>query len=357
MKKYFAIRLVLLCTAVAAFAGAYHQAATAERMLETANRFVHSLDADQKSQALLEFGSAGRTKWHFVPDNNFKNTYGYGRRGVTYKVMTPKQQRLANALLSTGLSPDGMMKAMTIMSQEEQLRVLEKDTTGRRDVDKYYVSIFGTPSPAGTWGWRVEGHHISLHYTLKGGKLVSAAPTFFGANPHRVEGGFRILGREEDLGRELVKSLSSAQRKSAVVADVAYSDILTKADERAKLENQPRGLAASDMTAAQRTLLMAIIDEYVYTVPAPVAADRMKAVKATADKDLLFAWAGSIEPGAGDYYRVQAPAFLIEYDNTQNNNNHSHLVWRDFAGDFGLDVLAMHHRQNDHGLGNIVAAD
>ena len=356
MSKPLKLRLVTLFLGAAAVTAAYHHA-TEQVMLETANRFVQSLDAGQKSKALLDFNSAGRQNWHFVPDSSFEKTYGYGRRGVTYKAMSPEQQRLANALLSSGLSPAGFVKTMSIMSLEERLRVKEKDTAGRRDVQKYYVSVFGTPAAMGAWGWRVEGHHVSLHYTLKNGKLISASPTFFGANPHRIASGARALPREEDLGRDLLRSLDAKQKKAAIVTEEAYPDVLTHADTRAKLEDQPKGLAASALTAKQRETLMALIGEYVHNVPASIAAERMKAVKGTSNADLLFAWAGSGEPDKGHYYRVQAPSFLIEYDNTQGGANHSHTVWRDFAGDFGRDVLALHHRQNDHGLGATLAAD
>ena len=356
MSKPLKLRLAALFVGAAAVTAAYHHG-TEQAMLDTARRFVHSLSAGQKAKALLDFNSAGRENWHFVPDSSFEKTYGYGRRGVTYKAMSPEQRRLATALLSSGLSGMGFVKAMSIMSLEERLRVIEKDTTGRRDVQRYYVSVFGTPAAMGSWGWRVEGHHVSLHYTLKGGKLISASPTFFGANPHRLASGSRALPKEEDLARSLLRSLDAKQKKSAVVTEEAYSDILTRADTRAKLEDQPKGLAASAMSVKQREILKALIEEYVHNVPASVAAERMKAVNGTSNTDLLFAWAGGGEPGQGHYYRVQAPAFLIEYDNTQGGANHSHTVWRDFEGDFGRDVLALHHRRFDHGLGETVAAD
>ena len=351
MRKHALVRMFVLAAAVAALSVAYEKASTEKTMQTAAKRFLQSLDQAGKATAQKDFNSDGRQKWHFVPDSNFEKTYGYGRNGLTYRVMTPQQRSLANALLASGLSGEGLIKALSIMSQEEILRVKENATLDRRDVEKYYFTVFGTPSMSGNWGWRVEGHHVSLHYTLRNGKLVAASPTFFGANPHKIDGGFRVLGAEEDLARDLVKSLSEKQRETAIVADVAYSDILTHADSRAKLEDQPPGLAASEMTAKQRETLMALIAQYVANVPASIAAERHKAVRATKQGDLLFAWAGATEPGKGDYYRVQAPKFLIEYDNTQNDANHSHTVWRDFEGDFGRDVLALHYQFDDHGVG------
>ncbi len=354
MTRNVRFRLIAMLLGAVALAGAYHQATTEAVMTETAQRFLHSLTAQQKANTVFDFKAEDRTNWHFVPDNNFLEMRGYARKGITYKELTPEQRRLADALLSSGLSKTGFVKAVTIMSLEDVLRIMEKDTAGRRDVERYHYSIFGEPSNSGTWGWRVEGHHVSLHYTLQGGRLVSASPTFFGANPHEVRQGprkgLRVLAREEDLARELVKSLDAAQRQAALIDEVAYKDILTSADTRAKLEGDPRGLPASKMNKKQVEILMALLDEYVYNVPAEPADKRLKTVQATPREQLYFAWAGSIEPGKGDYYRVQAPRFLVEYDNTQNENNHSHSVWRDFDGDFGRDVLALHYRLYDHGL-------
>ena len=344
---------VLLCAA--ALTAAHHVTETERSMTEMAGRFLSSLSSDQKAVAQYDFDAKQRTLWHFVPDKNFKDTYGFGRPGLNYKGMNAEQQRLAEALLSTGLSNAGFLKAMTVMSLEEVLRIKENDTAGRRDPDKYYFSIYGNPATEGTWGWRAEGHHLSLHYTFRGGKLIAATPTFFGANPHKVlEGprqGLRTLAGEEDLARSLVKSLEPKQRKKALVAAKAPRDILTSADTRAKLENQPPGLAASAMNADQYKMLLALVDEYADNMPEQVASQRRKAMRDTPRDKVFFAWAGGIEQGLGDYYRVQAPAFLVEYDNTQNENNHSHSVWRDYEGDFGRDVLAMHYQQFAHGFG------
>jgi hypothetical protein len=109
------------------------------------------------------------------------------------------------------------------------------------------------------------------------------------------------------------------------------------------------------MTAQQYEALLAVIEEYASSMPPEAAAERVKQARETPKEKFFFAWAGSIEPGKGDYYRIQSPEFLVEYDNTQNGNNHSHTVWRDFNGDFGADVFALHHRMYDHGLGPIAA--
>ena len=348
MSKPAVFRLCALVVCSLTLLAAHHRTKTETVLYETAIQFVDSLSAEQKAMAVFKFSDETRTIWHFFPDSAFAREYGYPRKGVSYKRMAPEQRRLAHALLAAGLSQAGFAKVMAVQTLEEILRVLEKDTTGNRDIDKYYFSVFGKPALDGTWGFRVEGHHLSLNFTFQNGRLVSSSPTFLGANPHRVMAGryqgMRALGKEEDLARALVQSLDAKQLRQALVAEVAYPDVLTKADSRAKLEGQPTGLPASRMSAPQVEKLMTLIGEYANNLPRDIAERRIRKAQQTPRDQLFFAWAGSVQPGAGDYYRVQGPSFLIEYDNTQNNNNHSHSVWRDFSGDFGRDVLAWHYR-------------
>lgn len=311
-------------------------------MSDAANALLASLTEAQRAQATFQVNEAERENWFFVP---------IARKGLTLKEMTQEQRHLAQALLSAGLSQQGYIKATSIMSLEDVLRLLEGDNTGRRDPEKYYFSIFGTPTPEGTWGYRVEGHHLSLNWTVVGNKVASS-PMFFGTNPAQIlqgpRKGLRVLGREEDLGRELLSSLTAEQKKTAIISATAYKDILTMNNKKAVLEGQPAGLSAAKMTAAQRALLNNLIEEYAFNVPPQLAQARMAQVK-KAGTNILFAWAGVEEKGGPHYYRVQTPEFLIEYDNTQNNNNHIHAVWRDFNGDFGRDLLAEHLKA--HGAG------
>ena len=359
MSKTAQLRLTFAVLALAGAAGALHKS-TEQSMVDAANHFLQSLTPDQAKEVQFAFDDQVRERWHFVPDNSYEQVYKRERPGLIYGKMQPEQRHLADVLVSTGLSKAGYFKAKTIMSLEEILRMNENDTAGRRDPYRYHFSIYGKPTADGMWGWRLEGHHVSLHFTLKGGKLVSSSPTFFGANPHEVvEGprkGLRALPAEEDLGFELVGMLDQKQRTKAIVDGTAPKDILTAFDIRAKLENQPPGLPASEMNAKQVATLMALIEEYANNIPSEFAAKRIATAKSTAKDKLFFAWAGATERDKGDYYRIQAPTFLIEYDNTQNGANHTHTVWRDYENDFGRDVLALHHRYFDHGLG-VAAAD
>jgi hypothetical protein len=214
-----------------------------------------------------------------------------------------------------------------------------------RDPEAYRFSIFGTPAARGTWGWRVEGHHVSLHFSVANGAAIASTPTFAGSNPAEVregaEKGKRVLGALEDAGRALVMALDASQRTTATINDRAPNEIVT-ANRLDISPLTPEGLRAAAMTPAQRELLAKVIDAYTGLMAPDIASDRLARIKAAGMDAVAFAWAGPAERGQQHYYRVQGPTFLIEFDNTQNNGNHVHSVWRDFKDDFGRDLLREH---------------
>ena len=320
---------------------AYNRTNSASVMTEAANRFLASLTPDQRAKATFSFEDAERMHWFYVPIE---------RKGLPLREMSPYQKHLASALLAAGLSQSGYIKAVTIMSLEDVLRIMEKDSGERRNPEKYYFSIFGTPSDAAPWGYRVEGHHVSQNYTVVNGHVVDG-PSFFGANPAEVRqgprAGLRALAAEEDLGRGLVTSLDADQQKAAIVEAKAPGDILTTNSRKAALEGQPSGLLASKMTAKQFDKLQELLSEYANNVSGQVAQAREDQIR-RAGKNMWFAWAGGVKPGDPHYYRVQTSAFLIEFDDTQDGANHIHSVWREFNGDWGEDLLKEHY-QASHG--------
>jgi hypothetical protein len=306
----------------------------------TARDFLASLSEDQRKVATFDFMDEERFFFNFTP---------VPRKGLSLRRMRPEQQHLAYALLNAGLSHRGSVKAATIMSLEEVLRVMENDSGERRNPGKYYFSIFGEPSDTSIWGYRIEGHHISLHYTIRDGKIF-ASPTFLGSNPrevrHGARKGMRVLAAEEDLARDLLHSLNREQQRVAIVDAKAYPDILTFNHRKAALNGQPNGLEASRMTDQQRDKLLEIVREYSGVVPDEPRKWRESQIE-QAGENMFFAWAGGPDFKDPHYYRIQAPTFLIEYDCTQNQGNHIHSVWRDFTGDWGADLLAAHYR-NGH---------
>jgi hypothetical protein len=303
--------------------------------------FLGSLRAEQREKAVFQFGDAERINWHFVPR---------ARRGLPLREMSPEQQELARRILRTALSQRGYFKASTIIELELVLREMGENPSFR-DPELYYFSVFGSPGPEAPWGLRAEGHHLSLNFTVVGDSLVATAPAFMGANPAEVRVGsrvgLRVLAAEEDLARELIHALDNDQRAAAIIANVTPRDIVTGA--AASVEPlSPIGIRVTELRAEQAQLLVRLIDEYLGRMAEPLAARRRAALEQTDFGEVAFAWAGSLERGRPHYYRIQGPGFLIEYDNTQNNANHIHTVWRDFDGDFGRDLLREHHRRAPH---------
>jgi len=310
-------------------------------MAETATRLLASLGPEQLAKARIEFNAAERRNWHYVP---------LERKGLPLREMMSYQRHLASALLAAGLSQSGFIKAVTIMSLEDVLKLIENDSGERRNPEKYYFSIFGAPSATGTWGYRVEGHHISQNYTVVNGE-VTGGPSFFGSNPAEVRfgprKGLRALAAEDDLGFAVIDSLDEPLRKVAIVDPAAYADILTSDKRSAALEGQPSGLPAAKMTASQFDALRALVEVYARNLPGDLARRRMEQLDKAA-RNLHFAWAGGTKPGDPHYYRVQTAQFLIELDNTQDKANHIHSVWRDLTRDFGGDPLRAHYVAEHH---------
>ncbi len=358
MSRLLPSRVWLVAAAIAAVAIGSTIAAqrSSSAMADAATRLLNSLTAEQRQQASFAFDADERLRWHFIPTEMFP------RKGLLVRSMNEPQRTLAHDLLKAGLSQRGYLTATSIMDLETVLKALEaaeraaappppRGQVLERDPEKYFFSVFGTPSPKGTWGWRVEGHHISLHFTVVNGTLVAGAPTFFGSNPAEVRDGpkkgLRILGAEEDAARALLQALDAAQRAKAIIDATAPADMVTMATVNIN-PLSPSGLVADAMTAAQRNLLMALIDVYTGKMAADIAEDRVARVRKAGVEKIAFAWSGDTERGKKHYYRVQGPTFLVEYDNTQNDGNHIHSVWRDFNGDFGRDLLREHLRSAPH---------
>jgi hypothetical protein len=320
--------------------------AVEQQMTEAANRFLARLTEEQRSEAMKPFLSDERFNWHYVPRV---------RTGVSFKELTEPQRESALALLRTGLSARGFQQAETIRSLEVILQQLEKGRGPIRDTELYYFTIFGTPSDRGLWGWRYEGHHLSFHWTIKDGKAIATTPQFMGSNPAevRVDGklkGTRPLGVEEDLGRKLLKSLNDSQRAACLVGKTPPVDILTTNERKASILAH-QGVAFTELSRDQQQMLMAVISEIAETHVPELAKKRMARVAQGGLDTLKFAWMGGAERGQPHYYRIQGKSFLIELDNTQNDANHVHIVWRDFENDFGRDLLEEHYRSapKNHG--------
>lgn len=308
----------------------------------SASAFLASLPADMRKKAAYPLEAPERLAWNFVPME---------RVGVSLLELDDAQSELLGPLLATALSPEGLLAARGVMKHENILRRVETEAgvgnASRRDPGLYYTAIFGKPSRGAPWGWRFEGHHLSINVSELPGEAPVVGPLFIGANPARVlsgpNAGFRLLAAEEDLGRELITLLSTEHRRTATIRDTAFAEILTGNDPKVR-NLELEGLAAADMTAQEKAQLRRLIELYVARLTPASAKDALARLDRAGFEKVRFAWAGGIEPGQPHYYRVHGPTMLIEYDDTQNNANHIHTVYRDLERDFGGDALRAHYR-------------
>ncbi len=319
----------------------------AQDLSEKANDFLISLSPELKSEALFSLDDAERFNMNYVP---------IARKGPTFHDFNKTQTKAALELLRASVSQEGYRKTNDIMSLEAVLFIIENnkyknpDGSPRRDPLDYHFCIFGQPSPKAIWGWRFEGHHISLNFTASNGKIVSSTPFFFGTNPAvmniPVQRGKEVLKLEAELGFKLVNSLSENQLKTAKFSDEAPEEIIT--GNKHKIDYfEPIGIPYSSMTADQKKVFVALLNVYIDNYELGFSKTLKEKINKAGIEHLHFAWAGSLSPGTAHYYRIHGPMLLIEYDNIQNQANHVHSVVRDLTNDYAEDILREHY-QKDH---------
>ena len=309
-----------------------------------ATHFLNALNKEQRKKANLAFDDSSKETWHFFPGTMYK------RAGVALYELNASQKLLAFDLLKNNLSEAGYLKTQRIIDLERYLGKTTGDTV-LRDPEKYNIAIYGNPKTDALWAWSFEGHHVSLNFTILNEK-VSVSPRFFGTNPAEIkeEGtrkGERVLSKEEDLAFKLIQSLTYEQKKKAIFKVDAFPEIVTF--NKSKIEPlETAGIKAQSLNKKQQNILITIIKEYLLSIPKTLAKERYRAIKISEFDDIHFGWAGSTDVSKGHYYRIQGDTFLIEFDNTQNNVNHIHTVWRDFNGDFGRDLIKEHYQNANH---------
>jgi hypothetical protein len=309
-----------------------------------ANELLTATPQAARVELALPFTDALRSDWHYVPRV---------RSGLAWGLLSSAQRAALTRLLESALVNAGLHKVYAVMRLEIALRELEGGSP-RRDPENYAIALFGTPA-RGTaqapahWGWRLEGHHLSLHFTLEGDRYISSLPQFMGANPALVPRDFvpdgprhgtRVLGIEEDLARQLLGQLGPQQRAAAVFDTAPYGDIVTRhASNLSPLA--PVGVRLAEISSAQQALLLKLITAFAEHLRPELLEARLDRVRSGGFDSIRFGWAGSLESGKPYYFRIQGATFLIEFDNS--GGNHVHSVWRDFDGDWGRDILAEHY--------------
>jgi Protein of unknown function (DUF3500) len=305
-------------------------------MTTAAKGFLAAISPDQKAMATFKYDDPERLNWHFIPRP---------RKGLPLKGLEGAALQTAMKFIHSGLSEAGYDQTLNVMSLEELLYLLEggdrETRRDRRDPTKYYLSVFGEPSDTGLWGWRLEGHHISLNFSIKDGKVVASTPEFFGANPGTVDAGkgrqIRVLGPEEDIARQILKLCSPEQEKICWISKEAPDEVPGPGAPQAVVA-APVGLPYAKMSEDQKKLLQDLLSEYLKNLPGDIEQERRAAINAAGMDKIHFAWYGQSELHERHHYRVQGPTFVIEYNNTQNNANHVHSMWRNLGGDLGIPV-------------------
>jgi hypothetical protein len=303
--------------------------------------FLNSLNQVQRQKAVFPFDEMNRYDWHYLPASMV------ARSGIAVKDLNSAQKLILDSLMQAYLSEEGYQRTKEIMGLEYFLKENEPSNLSRIP-ENYFVSIYGVPGKDKIWGWKFSGHHISLNYTVVDNQLAFA-PFFFGAFPTVANDGSKkgkqIIKDEEDLGFLLVNSLSEEQKQKAIFQLQAFADIVT-ANSAKVIPLNPVGIFGHELTHAQKTVLNKLIVAYLLAMPKDIAKIRMEKITSEDLNLVSFGWAGETKAGKPHYFRVQGKSFLIEFDNTQNNANHIHMVWRDFNGDFGEDLLKEHYQDN-----------
>ncbi len=338
---------------------------TAGRMAAAAAAFLAALTEAQRSEACRDFGEK-RREWSFLPEPH--------RDGLAIGALESDQRRLAHELIVAGTSLPGYVKVVSVMAMEHVLRALSPGQADLFDPERYCLRVFGEPGSE-MWGWQLAGHHVSLNFTVVGGRWVSPTPCLLGAEPASY-GLLAPLADDENLGYQFVSSLDPAQRQAAIIhhrpppdlaarmvprigeverPDPVFApepDYVISEEERdilSYVRSGPKGISGSALNQVQLDDLAALVGSFARRLPDEVAGAELHALEQAGLDNLCFAWAGGTEPGQRHYFRVQGPTLLIEHDNTQGNGNHIHSAWRNPADDFGDDVLAEHYRSHHSG--------
>lgn len=318
------------------------------RMQASAKAFLDSLDENQIKVGRYGFDSTERTTWVFVPLDS--------RKGLQLRDMNEEQKKLAFDLLEASLSTAGHTRAVQIMKLETLLDQLQSAEKPIRDPLRYYFAVYGDPEKDAKWGLSIEGHHMSMNFVVEEGKLTATTPIFYGANPAIVPDDLpasvesplppntKVLGPEEEFAILLHNALSEEQLKKATLPGDLLKELRGPNDLQPPQE-EPQGIAFSELTDRQPGILTQLVEIYAKNVPEAAAKARLEAIEKAGWDKVRFAWAGSVKQGEPRYYRVQGPTFLIEFVNSQpdaagNPANHIHAVWRDMRGDFGLPIAA-----------------
>jgi hypothetical protein len=305
--------------------------AAAAKSVEAATAFLNTLSEQQRAAVVFAFDDeTQRKRWSNLPTPMFKRT------GLRLADLNPTQRDAALKLLAAMLSPMGYEKTIGIMEGDETLKTggAGGPVFGR---DEYYFSILGKPSTTEPWMLQFGGHHLALNITVYGPRGVmtpshtATQPSAFTLNGKTI----RPLAGEYDKSFLVLNSLNEDQKRRAIIGSRMADLVLGPGHDGQTI--QPEGLKASEMTEAQRALLLDLIHEWVGMIQSAAAEQKMTEVK-DGLRETWFAWSGPTAPGSAAYYRIQGPTVFIEFAPQKLGGvetNHLHTMYRDPSNDYG----------------------
>lgn len=357
MSKKKPILLLVLCS----FFFARGQTSYFKEIKQYADSLYQSFDNIQKRNALLAFGDTARIKWNNLPVGL------RARAGLNIGNMNNEQRRFIHRILDASLSSQGYLKATGVMHLDNLINSYYDSLYQQKRFDdatydfikslqwshkNFYFAFFGKPGD-NNWGYKLEGHHLSINFTF-GDNKISVTPFFIGTDPAEYMiseyAGWRVLGQEEDLGLKFINSLSPALRKKATMNGEVPADIITAAESGKRLVDY-WGIKASELSASQKTILQNMIREFVFNMEYDKAVAEYERIVKAGINNIYFGWIGDYDEKKPHYYILNGPTFIIEFDNNggpRNSANHIHAIWREKGNEYGEDILREHYLKEKH---------
>ncbi|WP_411767849.1 DUF3500 domain-containing protein [Winogradskyella sp. A3E31] len=327
-----------------------------QEIVNISNEFLSTLSDEIKNEVLRDFNDSLRTNWTNLPVGLAK------RPGKKYGDLSDKSKIKFHEVLTTIFSSQGYLKTTSIMQLDDMLnarvdeaienKLIKEDDIPRIkaldwDYNNYFISIWGNPDLENPWSLKFEGHHLSINLTIIKEK-ISFTPMFVGADPALMTStkhvGLRVLSKEEDYGIKLINSLDESQQKIATLSQEVPRDIITNPSNSQRI-TEYQGIKANELTTDQKTVLMLLIKEFINNLEDEKSNKYLREIEESGLDEIYFAWIGSYKKREPNYYIINGPDFIIEYDNT---GNHIHSIWREKGNDFGEDLLKTHHINHKH---------